>query len=175
MKLYKQYRKPLRLRDYDYSNEGFYYVTICTQNKIAYFGEIIDEKMILNSNGRIAENYWKQIPKRYQNITLDSYIIMPNHIHGIIIIREVDKTGHCPVTTDNKRGGGAKYGLLSKVINSFKGIVTKSIKKTPDGLDFAWQRSFYEHVIRNEEALLKIREYIENNTLQWQLDEYYKE
>ena len=173
MKLYKQYRKPLRLKNYNYSDEGFYYITICTKNKISYFGQIIDGKMILNDYGKIVDDYWKNLTKQYNNVLLDEYVIMPNHIHGIIIIGEADKTGQCPVTTDNKSDGAIGYGLLSKVINSFKGLVTKSIKRTPGGSNFGWQRSFFDHVIRNEKSLLAIRQYIQNNPLKWHLDEYY--
>ena len=171
MKLYKQYRKQLRLNDFDYSGGGYYFITICTKNKTAFFGKIENEEIILNKNGKVAEKYWGQIPEHYQNVVLDEYIIMPNHIHGILIVGGDSKTGQCPVTTDKK----SSYGIVSKVVNSYKGIVTKTIKSTLGEMNFAWQRSFYDHVIRNDKALTEIRQYIQNNPLKWHLDEYYNE
>ena len=97
MKLYKQYRKPLRLLDYDYSSGGYYFITICTKNKTPFFGKIETENMMLNNYGEIAEKYWIQIPEYYQNVILDEYVIMPNHIHGIVIILYESETGQCPV------------------------------------------------------------------------------
>ena len=173
MKLYKQYRKRLRLNDYDYSNAGYYFVTICTKDKGLFFGNIEKEKMILSGLGEIVEKHWIQIPEHYQNVILDEYVILPNHIHGIIIICGDSKTGQCPVTTDMENDANRKYGILSKVINSYKGIVTKMIKRTRIENNFAWQRSFYDRVIRNDEELLKTRQYIQNNPLKWSLDDYY--
>jgi len=175
MKLYKQFRKKLRLGDYDYSNNGYYFITICTKDKSSFLGNIENEKMMLSNLGEIAEKHWKQIPDYYDQVMIDEYVIMPNHIHGIIIICDDSETGQCPVTTGKEARSNRRYGVLSKVINSYKGIVTKTIKKMFNDTNFAWQRSFYDHVIRNDEALLKIRQYIKNNPLKWQLDEYYSE
>ena len=97
---------------------------------------------------------------------------MPNHIHGIIIICDDIMTGRCPVTT-NSAIDEVRYGMLSKVVNSYKGIVTKTINKTNANTHFAWQRSFYDHIIRNDDSLAKIREYIRDNPLKWDLDKYY--
>lgn len=172
-KQHKHYRKPLRLKNYAYSTGGSYYVTLCTKNKITYFGEIIAAKMMLNDFGKIAEYYWKQIVEYYDHIVLDEFVIMPNHLHGIIIICDDAVTGRCPVTT-NSAMGKVRYGILSKVVNSYKGIVTKTINNTNTNLKFTCQRSFYDHIIRNEDSLAKIREYTKNNPLKWYLDEYYQ-
>jgi len=166
-------RKPNRLKNFDYSSVGYYYITICTKNKQHYFGEILDNKMILNEYGKIINKYWKSIPNHYQNVLLDEFIIMPNHIHGIVVIIRLNNnnqstvgTGHCPVPTINMQNN--HYGLLSKIINGFKNVSTKTIRKQTNS--FQWQRSFYEHIIRNEESLNKIRQYVRENPINWNND-----
>jgi putative transposase len=161
-------RKSNRLKVYDYSENGYYFVTLCTENGKEYFGKIENEKMILNRYGEIAERFWKEIPEHYDKAEMDEYIIMPNHIHGILIINnEKDvRTERCSVPTNTKRS----YGLLSKIIKSFKNAVTMEVyRKSNDG-NFRWQRSFYDHVIRNEESLYEIRKYITQNPLKWELE-----
>lgn len=160
-------RKLNRFPGYDYSSNGYYFVTICTKDRKKCFGEINDDKMVLNRYGEIVSNYIEVIPLYYNNIDVDLYVVMPNHIHIIVIIESIDRThvgtGHCPVPT-------ARYGLLSKVIKSLKEIITKSIRKDFGDFDFSWQRSFYDHVIRNEKSLNQIREYIINNPQKWAID-----
>ncbi len=157
-------RKLNRLKDYDYSQAGAYYVTICTKNKIHYFGNIMNEQMNLNEYGKIAQDSWKQIPAHYPNIGVDEFVIMPNHIHGIIFLFEDSVTEQCSVTTKSR------FGLLSKIIKSYKESVTKLIRNEFNDTDFSWQRSFYDHVIRDEEGLNKIREYIYYNPLKWHFE-----
>ncbi|MCX6826029.1 MAG: hypothetical protein NTV06_01990 [candidate division Zixibacteria bacterium] len=136
-------------------------------------------EVILSEIGRIVDNFWREIPDHYNNVDIDSHIIMPDHIHGIIIIKddgflaaggnhiiapESGRTGQCPVPTKNKH-----FGLLSKVIKSFKNAITTTIRSNCGDYNFRWQRSFYDHAIRNEEELTKIREYIINNPIQQEL------
>lgn len=156
-------RKPNRAKEHNYSDEGYYFITICIKDKKEFFGEVRDGEMRLNKLGKIVNYYWMEIPKHYSCVQLDEYIIMPNHIHGIIIINTVENvgTGQCPVPT--------KYGKLSKIIKSFKEAVIKNAKVKYKG-NFQWQRSFYDRIIRNDEELVKIRDYIENNPLKWDLD-----
>jgi len=111
-----------------------------------------------------VKNYWLEIPNHYKNVQLDEFIIMPNYIHGIITINNNVGTEQCSVPTMKH------YGLLSKIIKSFKGMSVKSIKKGFNKHDFAWQRSFYDSVIRTEESLIKIRRYIIDNPKTWDLD-----
>ncbi|MBN1218375.1 MAG: transposase [Anaerolineae bacterium] len=132
--------------------------------------------------GHIALQYWQQIPQPYQIVEIDEVVIMPNHIHGIIIIRPSGEatppvgveqcststrtaTEQCSVSTTTKH-----YGLLSKVIKSFKNVVTRQIRLQFEDNEFAWQRSFYDHIIRNENSLHDIRGYIKNNPRKWDLD-----
>ena len=153
-------RKPTRLREYDYSNGGWYFVTICTYKKINYFGRIKNGKKSLNNFAKFAENIWKQIPIHYPEAELDYFQIMPNHIHGIIIINNVGK-GHA--LSLHRRH------TLSNIIGSFKSAVTKSINEN-NYKNFKWQSSFYDRIIRNDYELYNIRKYIEQNPLKWDLE-----
>jgi putative transposase len=157
-------RKSNRLRDYDYSQGGYYFITMCTQNRQEWLGRIDNEEMILNEYGTIAAIYWKEIPKHYPNVTLDEWAIMPNHIHGIIVLSPFAGTEHCSVPAITKTVS------LSQIIKSFKDATIKRIRSEFADIRFAWQRSFYDHVIRNETSLKRIREYIINNPKQWGKD-----
>lgn len=162
-------RRTIRLKEYDYSNPGWYYVTICTKNFIRWFGNVKNGKVNYNTFGNIACKYFEEIPKHFEIIELDYFVIMPNHIHGIIIIN--DSVG----TRDRvslRQFGGTVKNSLSLVINQYKGSVTRFANKN-GYQDFAWQSRFYDHIIRNDKDLHRIRTYIQNNPLKWELDEYY--
>ena len=151
-----KYRKPNRLKYYDYSNAGWYFVTICTQNHLHHFGEILDKEMVLNDVGSITNKIWNEIPDHYPTVELDEFIIMPNHIHGIII---------------NNSDVGERHAspLLGNIIGSFKSAVTKSVHLY-DNNNFKWQRSFYDRIIRNEKELYNIRKYIQQNPHKWDIE-----
>lgn len=121
--------------------------------------------MILNDIGKQVENYWKEIPTHYKKTELDYYVIMPNHIHGIIITNEVE-TGHAPSLQ-------MQGPTLGNIVGSFKSAVSKWAHKNNYN-NFHWQSRFYDHIIRNENDLRRIREYIKNNPLKWELDEYFR-
>ncbi|MEW6536140.1 MAG: transposase [Candidatus Auribacterota bacterium] len=157
-------RKINRLSQYDYSKNGYYFVTICTRNKTKYFGQIVNGEMHLNRYGTIAENVWIQIPQHYDGVALDEFVIMPNHIHGIIAI-STDRIESQDVRT-------AHYGSLSNIIGAYKSLCTKKFRKFDADADSIWLRSFYDHVVRNDESLHEIREYIRLNPLKWDLDEH---
>jgi len=158
-------RKPIRLKNYDYSKAGCYFVTICTNDRKYIFGNIENDEMILNQCGKIVKNIWLEIPKHFQNIELDTYIVMPNHIHGVIIIK--NPVGDGPARPVNK---SKTTNNLSNIIGSFKSAVTKQINQLND-IPFKWQRFFYDHIIRTEESLNSIREYVVNNPATWDNDE----
>jgi len=195
--------KTMRLKGWDYSSSGYYFVTICTKDHINYFGDIVKEKMEINNIGKVVEQFWKEIPTHFLYIDLDEFVVMPNHIHGILIIDEdkrknlsscvtcyatTDRACYVPefrrdvacyATTDisekndtSKRMSkiSPKSGVLSSIIRSYKGACSKEINKMVKGDSFSWQNRFYEHIIRNEKSLDKIRQYITNNILQWNLD-----
>lgn len=165
-KLYKnKFRvESSRLKNWDYSTSWWYYVTICTKDMKCCFGTIKSGKMKLNDLGKIVELFWNNIPKHYPNIELDYYVIMPNHFHGIIINNV--ETGHAPSLLK-------KVPTLGNVVGSFKSAVSRWANKN-DHNNFKWQQRFYDHIIRNENDLQRIRTYIKNNPLKWELDEYYQ-
>jgi len=160
-----KHRKSNRLKTYDYSQNGIYFVTICTKDKKCYFGKIVNNEIVLNDFGKIIKKQWLWLQDQYDYVYLDEFIIMPNHFHGILEIRS-DRSR--PVTTVNAQAH-QKIKPLSQLIGAFKTRSSKYIHK--QGLDdFQWQRSFYDHIIRKEESLNKIREYIMINPQEWNKD-----
>lgn len=158
-------RKLKRLKGYDYSSNGYYYVTVCTQDHKEIFGGIENDDMHINQYGKIIANIWVQIPRHFKNIELDKFIIMPNHIHGIIIINNPVEAGHALPSNKN-----TKSKNLSIIIGSFKSAATKQINRL-NQIAFKWQRSFYDYHIRTEESLKNIRQYVMNNPVNWDTDE----
>ena len=147
-------RKHNRLIDYDYSNTGYYFITICVDNKQDYLGVIKDETLFLNEFGKTVEEIWKGLKQRFTNIDLDEYIVMPNHFHGILVIDSESIY---------------KKNNLSSIVGAFKSLTTIKIHKM--GLeDFKWQRSFFDRIIRNEKELYHIRKYIVQNPLLWDIE-----
>jgi putative transposase len=151
-------RQPTRLKDYDYSQNGYYYVTICTDDRKDWFGRVEKDKMVFNEYGVIAKRLWDEIPAHFEYARLDEYAVMPDHIHGIIII-DTDVGGRhaCPLQKRHCQ-------LLPVIIGGYKSAVARRLRMI-GGIDFQWQRSFYDHVIRSEATLQQAREYINNNPL----------
>ncbi|MCK4635355.1 MAG: transposase [Candidatus Moranbacteria bacterium] len=166
-------RKRNRLENYDYSQNGYYFVTICTKDKKYFFGEIKDGEMVLNDYGKIAKKCWLDLPNHYVNCQLDEFIFMPNHMHGIVIIDNdivesdnfVVGNGLKPFPTKGKKLHG-----LSEIMRGFKTFSSRRINETNPVNKFQWQKSFYDHVVRNDESLCKIREYIMINPEKWEFD-----
>ncbi len=158
-------RRSLRLKGFDYSAAGGYFVTICTHNRRALFGEIRDEVMELSTLGKTVELCWEGLPARFPGVTLDTVVVMPNHFHAVVMLpwqlegerhQNVAATGGCP--------------SLGFVVNHFKATVTRAAKFADPSVLPVWQPDFYDHVIRNEHDLRLIREDIQNNPVQWTLD-----
>ena len=172
MKLYKnKFRvETVRLKDWDYSTPCWYYITVCTKDKKHWFGEVKNGKMILNKLGKTVEKEWLLTAKLRDKVGLDYYAIMPNHIHGIVII-EGDELQRV-VETHRDASLRRISNNLSNIVRGFKGSCAKAIRKNINK-DFNWQPRFYDHIIRNENDLHRIRKYIELNPLKWELDEYY--
>ncbi|MDH4027699.1 MAG: transposase [Nitrospirota bacterium] len=170
----KHHRRSLRLKGYDYANPGAYYVTICSWQRMHLFGEIIEGEMLTSERGEIVHGCWTDITKHFNDIELDEFILMPNHIHGIIIINGERRGFACNTPAGNGNYFSEispKQYTLSVIIRSFKSAVAKSInalRNTP-GVP-VWQRNYYEHIIRDEKDLMLIREYIRNNPLNWKND-----
>lgn len=177
-------RKRLRLKNYDYSKEGAYFVTVYIHDRHCLFGEITDGHMILNKAGEMVAEVWKNLSRRFTNIEMDYYIVMPNHFHGIIQICRGDPCDR-PNNLDhsNDRGEykirpyGTMNGSLGRIVQAFKSQTThKYIMgiKMHGWFSFnkrLWQRSYYDHIIRNDADLNRIRAYITTNPIQWELDE----
>jgi len=165
-------RKNQRLKNYDYSRDWFYFVTICTKNREDFFWEIIKWKIYLNEYGNIVEKFWNEIIKHYENVKIDDFIIMPNHIHGIIIL--VGNEYFRSVYWNNNQIKGSEninsIPNLSNIIKWFKIWCTKEIRNKYNDFIFWWQKSFFDVIIQNDEQLEKTRQYIINNPLKWELD-----
>ncbi|TET35520.1 MAG: transposase [Anaerolineales bacterium] len=172
MKFKNKYRiESVRLRSWDYASPGWYFVTVCTKNKENIFGDVIAGEMYLSEVGRIVSEEWMKTAIIRSNILLDEWVVMPNHIHGILVITE-----RMPSVETPRRGVSTskwKPGTLGAIINQFKSISTKRIRRTGTTA-FAWQPRFYDHIIRNEDALSQIRNYIHNNPQKWEDDKYFR-
>ena len=160
-------REANRLKQYDYSQAGNYFVTICIQDRVCLLGDIVNDNMILNDAGKMIENSWRQSPEYYDGVEIDSCQIMPNHLHGIITIDDQGRGGSrtAPISMPRKP--------LGRIIGAFKTVSTKRInlhRRTPSKP--IWQRNYFEHIVRNDKELTDIREYIVNNPIQWELDKY---
>ncbi len=161
-----KYSRPPRLKSFDYGQPGAYFITINSFNKNNYFGKLSNNLVSLNKFGCIASESWNEIPNHFKNIQLDEFIIMPNHLHGIIWIIPSGDTACC-VSTDNQKEVFEKFGKPVKnsiptIIRSYKSSVTKLIHQYYPGIRI-WQSNYYEHVIRNNDDLEKTREYIHFN------------
>lgn len=169
MTLFKdRYRvESTRLKGWDYSAAGYYFVTICTRERNCWLGDIVDGVMRLSSAGEIVSAEWQNTAAMRENITLDEWVIMPNHLHGIICIVET----HCmrlTHQTSQPNTFGPQRNNLSSIVRGFKSASTKRIQQA--GHDFAWQPRFHEEIIRDEKSLAMVREYIRNNPMKWELD-----
>lgn len=176
------------MQGYDYSHSGAYFVTICTQNRTCLFGPVVDGVMVLNDAGWMVQTVWDEMPQYYTCIETDEFVIMPNHIHGIVVLVGEPPRGRpdSMYCTDggNRTDSGQAQGpaptlSLPDVVHRFKTMTTK---RYTDGVKLSgwqpfpgklWQRNYYERIIRNETELNKIRQYIVNNPLNWQTDENY--
>ena len=197
MDLSERRRKPNRLKGYDYSRARHYFVTVCAQDRQCLFGEIDAGRMVLNRAGQMVDRWWRKTESKFPHVELGEYVIMPNHIHGVVAIvgadpcvrpkREERESGkHKRIEQQQQEEhqqdgfqnqGGHMGPPLQEVIRWFKTMTTNEyIQEVKSGSfpQFAkriWQRSFYDHVIRDDEDLNRIREYVRDNPARWTLDE----
>ncbi|MGK7956137.1 MAG: transposase [Crocosphaera sp.] len=164
------HRRSIRLKHYNYAHHGTYCVTICTHHKQCIFGEIKQGNVRYSNLGAIAYHYWLKIPQHFAYVMLDVFVVMPNHIHGILWINYEQKT-----SKSKRKFGNIVAGSLSSIIRSYKAAVTKKINSIcgQQGTSLVWQRNYYEHIIRDEKALRNIRKYIRENPLNWDKDSEY--
>jgi len=168
-----------RLQHWDYSWNAAYFVTLCSKNKQACFGQVINEQMQLSSLGILADVLWFEIKNHAKNIELNAFVVMPNHLHGILILQNETpdvETRHALSLQKSKTLGQQRFqnqgkNSLSSIIGSYKSAVTKHAHRL--GFDFSWQPRFYEHIIRNEKSYQYIENYILENPKKWSLDRFY--
>src|SRR6266849_2513281 len=168
------HRKQLRLRGYDYAFPGVYFVTICSAGKRPVFGSIRGESIVLSRAGEIVRCEWVALAERFAGLVLDEFVIMPNHLHGVLAF--VGQAGGASRGTTggsslDPKGGASPSPTLFEVIGAFKSISTIKVNKLLGrrGVQL-WQRSYYEHIVRTGEDLMKIQRYISENPLMWSLD-----
>jgi putative transposase len=173
-----------RAQWWDYRSEGSYHITICTENRVHYFGEIINEQICLSEIGKLANQFWSEIPNHFPHIQLDEFVIMPNHVHGILIIRDAadddcrDVAMQHPYNpeqqiNDKSKISSSSYfssiapksGSISVVIRSFKSVVSKHAHRI--NVDFRWQKLFHDRIIRDRDEFLRVKNYIRNNPRNW--------
>ncbi|MBW4053973.1 MAG: transposase [Proteobacteria bacterium] len=152
------HRRSIRLKEYNYAEGGAYFVTICAFQRECLFGDVVDGEMQLNEIGMIAQDAWDDLPKHYSHVELDQFVIMPNHVHGIVVL-------NAAVEISPKRHG------FPEIVRAFKSFSAKRVNqlRVNPGCPM-WQRNYFERVIRNEDDLSKAREYIVNNPMKWELD-----
>jgi putative transposase len=159
------HRRSIRLMRYDYARPGAYFVTVCSYNRECLFGRMVNGAMELNDAGEMVKSVWDELPAHYGNVLMDQFIIMPNHVHGIIVLtNNIVGAGFKPAPT--KRHG------LPEIVRAFKTFSSRRINlsRGMPGVP-VWQRNYYERVVRNENDLFRIRRYIESNPAQWEDDE----
>lgn len=156
------HRRSIRLKGYDYSQAGLYFITICCKDMVCFFGDVVNRQMVLNDAGKMVENEWLKLPNRFKNIALHEYVVMPNHFHAILEITVVDGTA------------------VGQMVGAFQSIVTveyirgvKTLGWTPFNRKL-WQRNYYENIIRNEQSYHRISNYIINNPAKWDDDKFFK-
>ena len=180
-------RKTLRLKGYDYSTEGSYFVTICVKDRECLLGNVVDSLVILSNVGRIIKTAWGRLPNRFPNIGLEEFVIMPNHVHGIVTIvgapfmapdergrgtvaipsGMMDQKGATRLASAQKRVNRAP--TLGEIVRTFKALTTHKIHLA--GITrFRWQHNYFERIICDEQELFEVRQYIEQNPLKWDLD-----
>ena len=176
-------RKSPRLQGYDYAQEGAYFVTICTYQRIHLFGDVVNGEMQFSDFGQIADSLWSTLPEHHPNVVLDAHVVMPNHMHGILFITNQQNSSQSSVgmrrassTASQNRPNSIRSRTLSAIIGAYKSAVTRTINQQMGILaPIIWQASFHDHIIRNEESLNHIREYVYNNPARWAEDRFYKD
>ena len=194
------HRRSIRLKGYDYSQAGLYFITICIQDRECFFGNIVNGEMILNDAGKMADNEWGKIPDRFINVQLHEHIVMPNHFHAImeivgatLVVAPVGTTvapvgttvapGNEIVGNENGQPQGiapTKPKTVGDIVGAFQSIVTVEYIRGVKQLDWPpfngklWQRNYWEHIIRDEQSYHRISNYIINNPNNWKGDKFHE-
>ena len=177
-------RRSIRIPAYDYAGPGAYFVTIVTQDRECRFGYIENGALNMSPQGRIADGFWRAIPEHFPQVELGAYIVMPNHIHGIIILDGRAATSSPTVGAQHAaplpqsmphpqsahRGPNVMPGSLGAIVRSYKSAVTKAVVQQFGGVSRVWQRNYFEHVIRDDDDWQRIHAYVESNIVNWAKD-----
>ncbi|MHB8991420.1 MAG: transposase [Chloroflexota bacterium] len=167
-------RRSLRWKGYDYTQPGAYFVTICVQGHQPMFSQVVNGEVQLNEYGQVVAECWRELPRHNPDVELDEFVVMPNHLHGVVLIRAGEAIAAAAIASplQRQRPHGTDPGSLGAIIQSFKSVSTRKLNELR-GIRGApvWQRDYYDHVIRNDASLHEIREYIASNPLRWELDE----
>jgi REP element-mobilizing transposase RayT len=155
----RHHRRSIRLRGYDYAQAGAYFITLCAQDRERLFGRVAGGAVVLTDIGRIVAEEWERTPALRPNVELDAYVLMPDHMHGILVITQRDDGAAAPQAVPALRSPARTVGAI---VRGFKGAVVRRVGRP------IWQRDFYEHIIRSEAALERIRRYIETNPARWE-------
>lgn len=184
-----------RMKNWDYRNAGAYFITICTKDRLCHFGKIQNGEMQLSDVGKLAEKYWMEIPDHFKNVRLGAFVVMPNHVHGVLILldglvgdgfvetlqcnvsttenaNQTDITDQPPETNQFMSNISPKSGSVSTIIRSYKSVCTKNINLQMPILNFAWQPRFHDHIIRDYQEYNRIENYIINNPKNWDSDKF---
>jgi len=188
---FKHHRHSIRLKGYDYSQQGAYYVTIVAQNHACLFGDVVNAEMQLNDAGQMLESHWECLPQRFPNVELDEFVVMPNHFHGIIVITDKRATASKRATTRKRATTSMRAttrvaptsdnmdeyaSILGGIVGAWKSIVTDEYIRGVHRRNWEpfyrklWQRNYWEHIVRDEPDLDHIRAYIINNPAHWESD-----
>jgi putative transposase len=167
-------RRSIRLRDFDYAQTGAYFVTICAHERVCLFGELVDNEVQLNDAGKVVKACWLAVSTHFLDVDLDAFVVMPNHLHGIVVItdRVVGAKNVSPLRDNvdtRRRPIQSPSKTIGSIVRGFKIGVTKWFRENEHG-GKVWQRNYYEHVIRNGESLSRIRQYIHENPTRWAFD-----
>ncbi len=184
-----KYRIPsARAAWWDYANDGGYFITICTDHRRHFFGKCREGKMELSTAGAIVQGFWYEIPKHFPFVELGAFVVMPNHVHGVLILENNgrdddgrDEIGQCPISNNDddprtpaqKRFRNQGKNTVSSIVGSFKSVCTKHINLVFPEMEFGWQKLFWDNIIQDEQAFQNITNYIINNPKNWEKDKFH--
>ena len=168
---FRHHRRSIRMKKYDYASNGAYFVTVCSKNRENFFGDVQQGEMVLNSFGTIIQSVWEKLPQRFPEIELDEFVIMPNHIHGIIAIVGAGFPRPNLIQIAGEETSPLRKPALGHIIAYLKYISAKRVNELRGLAGWPiWQRNYYERIVRSDRELNSIRQYIRNNAQRWNLD-----
>ena len=165
----RHHRRSIRLKGYDYTQAGAYFITICAYGREPLFGDVVGEAVVLSAYGRIVEQCWRSLARPASRLAVDTFVVMPDHLHGILILQALADRAASPDTIPaTDRLCGTRAGSISALVQNFKSIATRRVNQARHSPAAPlWQRDYYEHIIRDSADLDRIRGYIAENSMRW--------